>query len=327
MIGNLNRTSSNVVGTLSERGQQLTGRLSGASSRTQWGSIIGNILSQKDLIAYILAHANGEPGPQGEPGVSVNNVWIDENGHLIIELTDSTTFDCGEVIGPQGPQGERGEPFTYDDFTPEQLEALRGPQGIQGERGPQGETGPQGIQGVQGVQGEVGPQGPQGEQGPKGDTGSTGPQGPQGIQGEPFTYDDFTPEQLEALTGPQGPQGLQGPQGEPFTYEDFTPQQLEDLTGPQGPKGDTGPQGLQGVQGEPGVGIVNISVDEDGDLIITLTDGTEIDAGKVVSGEGRIDSISVNGVTQPIVNKNVNISIATVEMEVESRTLKVTTSQ
>lgn len=35
-----------------------------------------------------------------------------------------------------------------------------------------------------------------GIKGPKGDKGDTGP------QGEPFTYDDFTEEQLAALTGP-----------------------------------------------------------------------------------------------------------------------------
>ena len=27
-------------------------------------------------------------------------------------------------IGPKGPQGERGPAFTYNDFTPEQLEEL-----------------------------------------------------------------------------------------------------------------------------------------------------------------------------------------------------------
>ena len=56
-----------------------------------------------------------------------------------------------------------------------------------------------------------------GPQGPKGETGEAGPQGPagqdgaQGPKGDPFTYDDFTPEQLEAL---RGPQGIQGPPGQ-----------------------------------------------------------------------------------------------------------------
>lgn len=40
-----------------------------------------------------------------------------------------------------GLQGEKGEPFTYEDFTPEQLEALRGPQGIQGIQGEPGKDG------------------------------------------------------------------------------------------------------------------------------------------------------------------------------------------
>ncbi|MEE0110108.1 MAG: hypothetical protein UEP57_04355 [Oscillospiraceae bacterium] len=61
-----------------------------------------------------------------------------------------TAKDSGEFDGPTG------DPFTYEDFTPEQLAALTGPQG---------ETGPQGIQG------EAGPQGPQGERGPQGPAG------------------------------------------------------------------------------------------------------------------------------------------------------------
>ena len=43
-----------------------------------------------------------------------------------------------------------------------------------------------------------------------------------GPQGAPFTYDDFTEAQLEAL------------RGRAFTYEDFTPAQLEALRGPAG---------------------------------------------------------------------------------------------
>lgn len=47
-----------------------------------------------------------------------------------------------------------GGPFTYQDFTEEQLESLRGPQGIQGPQGPQGLEGPAGPQGPQGPQGD-----------------------------------------------------------------------------------------------------------------------------------------------------------------------------
>lgn len=52
--------------------------------------------------------------------------------------------------------------------------------------------------------------------------GATGPEGKRGEKGEPFTYEDFTPEQLESL------------KGKPFTYDDFTPEQLKGLRGESG---------------------------------------------------------------------------------------------
>lgn len=58
-----------------------------------------------------------------------------------------------------------------------------------------------------------------------------GPPGKPGSKGDPFRYEDFTPDQLEALNGPKGDKG------DPFRYEDFTAEQLESL---KGPKGDDG---------------------------------------------------------------------------------------
>ncbi len=45
-------------------------------------------------------------------------------------------------------------------------------------------------------------------------------------------------EWLDSLKGLQGPQGEPGPKGDPFRYEDFTPEQLEALKGPKGDKGE-----------------------------------------------------------------------------------------
>lgn len=59
----------------------------------------------------------------------------------------------------------KGDPFTFEDFTPEQLESLRGPKGDKGDPGEQGIQGVQGEKGDAGVQGPVGPQGIQGEDG------------------------------------------------------------------------------------------------------------------------------------------------------------------
>ena len=64
--------------------------------------------------------------------------------------------------------------------------------------------------------------------------GTRGVQGNKGDKGDSFRYEDFTPEQLEALKGPKGDKG------DPFTYADFTAEQLEALKGPKGDKGDDG---------------------------------------------------------------------------------------
>jgi hypothetical protein len=86
-------------------------------------------------------------------------------------------------VGPQGPQGEqgpagltgpKGDPFTYADFTPEQLEALKGPQGPKGDTGATGPQGPKGETGVTGPQGERGVEGPQGPRGERGADGKSG---------------------------------------------------------------------------------------------------------------------------------------------------------
>ena len=98
-----------------------------------------------------------------------------------------------------------------------------------------------------------------------------------GAKGDPFTYSDFTPEQLADLTGKsayqvwQGQPGNEGKtideylatiKGDPFTYSDFTPEQLADLTGKSayqvwqsqpGNEGKTVDDYLQAIKGKDGV--------------------------------------------------------------------------
>lgn len=136
--------------------------------------------------------------------------------------------------GDPGPKGDKGDPFTYADFTAEQLAALKGPKGDQGIQGVAGERGPQGLQGEPGQKGDTGETGPQGPVGPVGPKGDKGEQGQQGIQ---------------------GPVGPQGPKGEPLRFSDLTPDQIAQL---KGPKGDPGPQGPAGVGGSGG-GSVDLS--------------------------------------------------------------------
>ena len=95
----------------------------------------------------------GEQGPQGIQG---------EMGPQGIQGEQGPAGKDG-VDGKDGIDGKDGAAFTYDMFTEDQLEALRGPQGIQGIQGQKGDQGVQGEQGIQGIQGEVGPKGDKGD--------------------------------------------------------------------------------------------------------------------------------------------------------------------
>ncbi len=82
---------------------------------------------------------------------------------------------------------------------------------------------------------------------------------------------------VEAIRGEKGDKGDPGPTGE---------------KGPKGDKGDTGvgkdgkdgvdgKNGEDGSNGEDGVGVQDATVDFDGHLVLTLTNGEEVDAGSV----------------------------------------------
>ena len=192
---------------------------------------------------------NGEfNGPKGDTGATGPAGPAGPKGDKGDKGDTGARGPQGEIgaTGPQGPKGDTGEkgaPFTYSDFTAEQLAALKGPKGDTGATGPKGDTGDTGAQGPKGDTGATGPAGPAGPKGDKGDKGDTGARGPQGEIG---------------ATGPQGPKGDTGEKGAPFTYSDFTAEQLAALKGPKGdtgatgPKGDTGDTGAQGPQGEKG---------------------------------------------------------------------------
>jgi len=85
------------------------------------------------------------------------------------------------------------------------------------------------------------------------------------------------------LQGPQGEQGLQGLKGE---------QGDRGFDGANGKDGFNGKDGKDGEAGKQGVGVQDAKIDFDGSLVITLTDGTEINAGDVVP-EGAADNIKV----------------------------------
>lgn len=102
----------------------------------------------------------------------------------------------------KGEKGDKGEPFTYADFTPEQLASLKGEKGDKGEKGERGEQGAKGDKGEQGIQGEQGKQGIQGERGLQGIQGVQGEKGDKGKKGDALTYADLTESQKQELIAP-----------------------------------------------------------------------------------------------------------------------------
>ena len=80
------------------------------------------------------------------------------------------------------------------------------------------------------------------------------------------------------LDGSQGPQGEAGKAGK------------DGAKGDKGDKGDAGAKGDKGEQGnvgKQGISVVDARIDLDNSLVITLSDGREIDCGTITPGEAR----------------------------------------
>ena len=124
--------------------------------------------------------AETEVGEYGELVVILGSEVEEDNGKFYMSDGIKYVYLCSlaESNTLQGPKGDKGEPFTYKDFTPEQLAGL------------------------------------------KGDKGDTGPKGDKGDKGDPFKYEDFTEAQLRELKGEKG---------DTFNFEDLTYEQIEAL--------------------------------------------------------------------------------------------------
>lgn len=264
----------------------------------------GDPLTFADLTAEQIEALRGREGQQGPvgpqgytytPSVSSTGVltWTNNGG-----LANPSAVN---IKGPEGQQGPKGNPFTYDDFTQSQLDALRGPEGQQGQPGQDGKNGVTftpslSSSGVLTWTNNGGLSNPNAVslKGPQGEPGKDGVDGKNGVDGKSFTFSDFTAEQLEALRGPSGSDGKDGVDG--LNGKDgatFTPSVSSDgllsftnngglsnpspvnIKGPQGSPGKDGSDGVDGKDGSNGVDGATFtpSVNADGDLSWTNDQG------------------------------------------------------
>lgn len=288
-------------------------------------SLKGEPFTYSDFTLEQLSGLTGPRGPAGfyfTPKVDAdgNISWIN-NGNL-------SNPDSINIKGPQGERGLRGFHFIPNvdingniswtnngDLNNPDTINIKGPKGDKGDKGDQGIIGPEGIQGpigpyyipsvsndgviswtntgglnnpssinIKGPKGDTGIQGPKGPIGPQGPQGNNGATGP---KGDPFTYEDFTAEQLEGLRGPQGESGTQGESAIISAVNAIidnnigTPSVTVDLGGTElnrtftfnfkNIKGEQGIQGIRGPKGDTGISVTNAEINfSNGHLILTL---------------------------------------------------------
>ena len=199
------------------------------------------------LLGYEEAQAKGFDGSleefldivKGKDG-KTPKVEINSEGYWVI---DGVVTDV-KAVGTPGEQGDKGD---------------KGDPGAPGEKGDKGDTGEKGGKGDTGEKGEKGDKGDTGEKGEKGDKGDPGEKGDKGDTGEKGDKGD---------TGEKGDKGDTGDDGL-SAFEIFKKYNPE-YTG-------TEEEWLESLKGQSGATIEKVELDEEGRLLIILTDGTRLD--------------------------------------------------
>ena len=117
---------------------------------------------------------------------------------------------------------------------------------------------------------------------------------------------------VEAIRGEKGDKGDPGPQG---IKGETGKTGKTGPAGKDGKDGSNGKDGVDGSDGERGVGVEDASVDFDGHLVLTLTNGDEIDAGSVKdineAQAPNVYNISMGSMASRADLKNANAKIIT----------------
>lgn len=110
-----------IQGIKGDKGEQ------GIQGKTGVGIVNSSVNANGHLYIYYTDGTRKDAGPVvGNDGVGINSVYVASDGKLIVTYTNGITRSAGFVVG------EKGDPFTYEDFTEEQLASLKGEDGADG---------------------------------------------------------------------------------------------------------------------------------------------------------------------------------------------------
>ena len=240
----------------------------------------GDKFTRDDFTGEEWLSLKGEKGDKGDTGDSAYEEAL-KNGFVGSEVEWLESL--------KGKNGDKGDKFTRDDFTEEDWLSLKGEDAIPLRPSQLNDSELELIRGYSAYQVALneGFEGTEkewleslkGEKGDKGDSayeealknGFEGTEaewleslkGDKGDKGDSFEYEDFTKEQLDELRGETG---------QAFTFEMFTPAQLNDLR----------------------LAIINTELTENGDTLVTFSDGTTIIVQRGQKGESGINGLHGN---------------------------------
>ena len=256
--------------------------------------------------------ATGEDGKDGRdgrtPSVGPNgNWWIGSMDTGVKAAgTDGRDGTDGKdgVDGKNGADGltpvigENGNWWIGDTETGVKAAAADGRDGADGKDGVDGKDGANGKDGVDGKDGT------DGAQGAPGLTPSIGG------NGNWWLGNTDTGVRAAGTTGATGAAGAAG------------------ATGATGAAGRNGTDGKDGKDGKDGVGIREVSLNDSGELIVTLTDGTETNLGKITGEDGApgvgISSVQVgeNGMLTVTLSNGESVEAGAVFSAQEGKTVR-----
>ena len=206
---------------------------------------------------------------------------IDENGDLIITLTDDTVHNAGKVTGDKGNQGDKGDKGDKGDAGNNGAAGVGVKDAVVDENGNLIITLTDGtvynlgnVTGAKGDKGDAGKDGQDGQNGQDGSNGSNGLNGT-GIQSAHIDADGNLI----------------------ITFTDGVVTNLGKIVGTDGK------DGKDGADGKDGIGIKGCRIDDDGNLILTLTDNTTLDAGNISAISDRVS------VSKPLATAAVSVSV------------------